>query len=396
VRPALLAGAAVAGAVGVAVAAARIPGSGLSPTSVEHGDLGSVLFLVAAFAGFAVYAVGVGLIGRRRAAGSLAAVGALAVVIQLTPLAGPLLLSRDVFAYWDYGDIGARHDGNPYGRTPSWYPHDPAFAAMAPGWRRSPDVYGPAFTLASEGIADASPSRADVAWTFRAAAAAGMLVLVALAAVRARRRALAAAVVGWNPLLALQSAGGGHNDVWMMAFVLAALVLADRSRSVLAGVSWAVAVFIKSVALGLVPVALIASRRQHGLAIGFAAASGTLAAVATALFGTSWIGALASLGGRRSRYSIPSRIAELGVPHPVAFALVVVLAGAVFVLLCRGALHGRARFGVAAIVVLLATPWLLPWYTAWAVPLAAADDDATARWLAIALSAYLLPDRVFV
>src|SRR5262249_49935445 len=243
VRPALLAGAAVAGAVGVAVAAARIPGSGLSPTSVEHGDLGSVLFLVAAFAGFAVYAVGVGLIGRRRAAGSLAAVGALAVVIQLTPLAGPLLLSRDVFAYWDYGDIGARHDGNPYGRTPSWYPHDPAFAAMAPGWRRSPDVYGPAFTLASEGIADASPSRADVAWTFRAAAAAGMLVLVALAAVRARRRALAAAVVGWNPLLALQSAGGGHNDVWMMAFVLAALVLADRSRSVLAGVSWAVAVF---------------------------------------------------------------------------------------------------------------------------------------------------------
>jgi Glycosyltransferase family 87 len=393
-RAALLAGSAVAGAVGVAVAAARIPGSGLSPTSVEHGDLGSVLFLAAAFVGFAFYAAGVALIGRR--AVSLGAVCALAVVIQLTPLAGPLLLSRDVFAYWDYGDIGAKHDANPYLRTPIQYPHDPAFAAMAPGWRRTPDVYGPAFTLASEGIADASPSRSDVAWMFRAAAAAGMLTLVALASFRARRRALAAAVVGWNPLLALQSAGGGHNDVWMMAFVLAALVLADRSRTVLAGISWAVAVFIKSVALGLVPVALIASGRRRGLAIGFAAAGGALAAVATALFGSSWIAALASLGGRRSRYSVPSRIDELGVPHSVAFALGVVVASRAFAAICRSAMHGRARFGFAALVVLLATPWLLPWYTAWAVPLAAADDDAAARWLAIALSAYLLPDRVFL
>jgi hypothetical protein len=223
-----------------------------------------------------------------------------------------------------------------------------------------------------------------------------MLAVTILAAVVAPLPAFAAAFVGWNPLLAVDFAGGGHNDVWMMAFVLAALVLADRSRTVLAGVSWAIAVFIKSVALGLVPVALIASRRQRGLALGFVGAAAVFAAVATALFGTSWIGALSSLGGRRSRYSIPSRIAELGVPHPIAFALVVVLAGVIFALLCRGAMHGRARLGVAAVVVLLATPWLLPWYTAWAVPLAAADDDAAARWLAIALSAYLLPDRVFV
>jgi MYXO-CTERM domain-containing protein len=394
-RPALFAGSALAGAVGVAVAAAALPGSGLSPTSVEHGDLGGVLFLVAAFAGFAFYVLGVALIGRCPAV-PLRAVCALAVAVQLTPLAGPLLISRDVFAYWDYGDIGAKHDANPYVRAPIRYPHDPAFAAMGPGWRRTPDVYGPAFTLASEGIADASPSRDTVEWTFRITAAAGMLALVALAALRARRRALAAAVVGWNPLLALQSAGGGHNDVWMMAFVLAGLVLAERKRTVLAGVSWALAVFIKSVALGLVPVALIASRRQRGVAIGFAGAATAFAVVATVVFGTSWISALSTLGGRRSRYSIPSRITELGVPHHVAFAVVIVVAAAVFLVLCRSALHGRPRLGAAAVVVLLATPWLLPWYTAWAVPLAAAEEDAAARWLAIALSVYLLPDRVFV
>src|SRR5207247_7191904 len=127
----------------------------------------------------------------------------------------------------------------------------------------TPSVYGPAFTVASAGIAEASgSSRADAAWAYRLAAAAGMLVLVGLAALRARRRALAAAVVGWNPLLALQSAGGGHNDVWMMALVLAALVLADPGRALIAGASWAVAVFVKWAVLGLVPIALLAARRQ--------------------------------------------------------------------------------------------------------------------------------------
>ena len=76
--------------------------------------------------------------------------------------------------------------------------------------------------------------------------------------------------------------------------------------------------------------------------------------------------------------------------------VLVVVAGAVaaFIVLCGTALQGRPRLGVGAVVLLLATPWLLPWYAAWAVPLAAADEDAAARWLAIALSAYLLPDRV--
>jgi hypothetical protein len=251
----LLAGAGVVCAVGVSVVAARLPGSGLSPASVQHGDAGAVLFIAAAGAGFALYVAAVALLGRRSA--GLAAVCAVAVVVQLVPLGGPLLLSRDVYAYWDYGRLASEHDANPYLTRPDRYPDDPAYAAMARAWRNTPSVYGPAFTVASEGVAETSGgSRVDAAWVYRLAAAAGMLALVALSALRARNRALAAAVVGWNPLLALQSAGGGHNDVWMMAFVLAALVLADRGRTLLAGVSWAVAVFVKWVVLGLVPIAL--------------------------------------------------------------------------------------------------------------------------------------------
>jgi hypothetical protein len=68
-------------------------------------------------------------------------------------------------------------------------------------------------------------------------AAVGMLVVVGLAVVAAPMPAFAAAFVGWNPMLALDFAGGGHNDVWMIAFLLGALALASRRRPVLAGAS---------------------------------------------------------------------------------------------------------------------------------------------------------------
>jgi hypothetical protein len=45
--------------------------------------------------------------------------------------------------------------------------------------------------------------------------------------------------------------------------------------------------------------------------------------------------------------------------------------------------------------VLLTTPYLVVWYLAWAVPLAAPeDDDRVARLGALALTAYLLPQTI--
>jgi hypothetical protein len=44
--------------------------------------------------------------------------------------------------------------------------------------------------------------------------------------------------------------------------------------------------------------------------------------------------------------------------------------------------------------MLCASPWLLPWYAAWVIPLAAVEEDVVAWSLALALSVYLLPDRI--
>jgi len=54
----------------------------------------------------------------------------------------------------------------------------------------------------------------------------------------------------------------------------------------------------------------------------------------------------------------------------------------------------RARVALAAGLVLLCTPYVTPWYLAWFVPLAAIDDDRAARGLALALTAYLLPQTI--
>jgi hypothetical protein len=60
----------------------------------------------------------------------------------------------------------------------------------------------------------------------------------------------------------------------------------------------------------------------------------------------------------------------------------------------REAWRGRARLGLAAGLLLCAVPYLAPWYAVWAVPLAAAEEDRSAQWLALALSAYLLRQTV--
>ena len=327
-------------------------------------------------------------------------VGALAAAIQLAPLAGPVLLSTDVYTYWDYGRIAAIHGGNPYEEEPSTYPSDPAYPRMGADWRDTTSVYGPGFTLASEAhavVVGESPTAA--AWLYKGLGAAAMVAAFLLAARLATRRAYAAAFVGWNPLLALHFAGGGHNDAWMMALVLAALALAASGRRQLAGVAWAAAVAVKWVALVFLPLRALEARRtgreiRH---LGFAAAAAAVFAVATWRYGLDWLGAFGPVADnlrKQAQYSLPNRLSGLGISQDAAAWLL----GGLFVLaylwLLREAWRGRARLGLAAGLLLAATPWLVPWYAVWAVPLAAVEEDRAAQLIALALSAYLLRDAV--
>jgi uncharacterized membrane protein len=389
-RGALVLGAGVLGALVTAVVAASAHGSPIRAGAPELRDGPGIVFLAAVAVAFALYALA--LVSLRRWRGGLASVAVLVVAIQLVPLAGPLVLSRDAYSYWAYGRLVDDHAANPYRAAPTRYAADPAVLATAPGWRGTRSVYGPVFTEASAGLAAVSGTRAETAsLVYRLLAALGMLGLAAVAALAASRRAFALALVGWNPLLALEFAGGGHNDVWLACFLAGAVVLATRRRVLLSGASWALAAGLKWLPILLLPLSL-AARREDALrvAAGFAVVTAAICASAFALFGTAWLGAVLPFAHRHSAYAVPTRLAELGLPPWLAL-LPLVLGLPV---LARAALRGRPRLARTTLLLLFATPWLLPWYGVWAISLAAVEEDTVACVLALALSAYLLPDRI--
>ncbi len=386
----LLAGLAVLGFVAVAASAAAT----LPPEAARHPRVDA--YYLAIGAAFLSYVAALLVLLRARA--SLAPVLVIAALVQAIPLASPLLLSEDAGVYWDYGRIAAVDGGNPYSDPPLRFRYDPAYPSVAGAWRETTSAYGPLFTAASEGgalVVGASPSAARS--LFKTAAAVGVVALALLVALVSPRPAFAAAAVGWSPLFAMHFGGGGHNDVWMMVPLVGALALDRRGRRHLAGALWAVAVAVKWIPLLLLP--LRTSVRQHSPRFGyagFAAASLAVAAVASILYGDKWLGAFGPVGhdvASGSATSIPYLLGGAGIGKELASGALVLAFVIAYVALVVGARRRRARLGLATAFLLLATPWILPWYVSWAVPLAAAEDDAVALVLSVALTGYLLEAR---
>jgi len=395
---ALVAGAATFALVAAACALAWRDASPLVPTSGGTVEGSAPLFLALLIAAFAAYLTALARI--RRWGLSLVAAVLVTVAIQLVPLGAPLLLSTDAWTYWSYGWIAARGGGNPYVDAPQDVRGNPALPHMGAAWLDTTSVYGPAFTLVSEPVALAAGSSADAAaWAYKSLAAVAVVAAALLAGRVSRRRSLAVAFVGWNPVLAVHLAGGGHNDALLGALLMAALALSASRRLQAAGAMWALAVLVKWVPLlflGLRAVEARATGRptaHRGFAITFAVVLG----LGTWRYGLHWVEAAVPLAGNaalETSYAIPHRLEQLGAPHAVAVALAVAAFVGGVVWLVGEARRGRARLGLAACLVLVTTPYLAVWYLGWAVPLAGADDDDVAKAAVLALTAYLLPQTI--
>jgi Glycosyltransferase family 87 len=396
---ALAAGAAVLVLVSALSALAWAEGAPFAPAPGGTGGGSATWAVVLLAAAFGVYVAGILLMAR--SAASFASAAALAVAIQVAPLFAPVLVSTDAWTYWDYGWIGGVAHGNPYVDPPTEYPDSPAFRWAGEAWRDTTSVYGPAFTLASEPIARAAGDSANAAgWTYKALAAVASVAAALLAARLARRRAFAVAFVGWNPLLAVHLAGGGHNDAWVGALLMAALAsgFAVPSRRQLAGTTWALAIAVKWVPLLFLGLVVVARGRRPAVGLlGLVVTAALIAAATTSEYGLDWVGAPLTFAGNaalETSYALPSRVEELGVPHDVATALFGVAFVVGIVLLAWEARHGRLQLARAALLVLLTTPYLAVWYLAWAVPLAGSEEDRWARVGCVLLGAYLLPQGI--
>jgi alpha-1,6-mannosyltransferase len=398
-RPSIAAGLAIAAAMAGIVVATRHTSAALASPLVPPGHWRAV-FVVCALVAIAGWVVAVVLIRHR--VPSLRVVLAIAVAIQLAPLLSPLLLSRDAFVYWDYARISVFHHGNPYSDLPAAYPNDPAYARMGSDWHRTYDAYGPLWTLGGQAetlYSGDSPKRA--AFSAKVVGALGALFLVGTAAFASRRRSAAAAFVGWCPLVALQLAGGGHNEGWMMGFVLLGIGLTrQRRRPVLGGAAWMAGVGVKWLPLLLVPLELRSLPRDVAkrLLLGLALAAVAGAAVATAFYGVHWIHAAAPISNQLRRgnsLGLVSDVQRLGLGlHAATIVLGVAFAACYLVLLWK-AKDGHARLAFTAGLFSLSLAWLAPWYAIWSLaPAAVAEDDKEGRILAVILAVYLFVDAI--
>jgi hypothetical protein len=325
-----------------------------------------------------------------------------AVVFAVAGFAvAPVLLSHDVYSYVDYARLGVQHGLDPYVHPPLAAPEDPAYAQVT--WTEATSAYGPLFTLLTYPLAWL---RVPIAVAvLKGTAAVSVLGIAAIVSRLAPRRGIdplrTAAFVALNPLVLVHVVGGAHNDGLTMLLVTAAVATVLSSRDVGGGAALVAAIATKASAALVAPFALIGSSRRRGLLAGALGAALTIGAAAWLGFGWDWLRGFGLAGenqDRTSYMSIPITAARLtGIdPDAVRVSAAILFALAVACLLVwtwRGGDWVRAA-AWAALALLLATAWLLPWYLIWVLPLAAISRDRPLQLLTLALTAYQLGARI--
>jgi Glycosyltransferase family 87 len=368
------------------------PFQGVGP-SVTGGELFALLVLMsAAYAGVLCSA------RRLRWRWLLTAIVGLHALFALAPP----LISQDVFSYIDYARMGALHALDPYAHTPAALPRDPVYHFV--GWRHVETVYGPLFTLGSYPLAFLGV--AGALWAFKLTAASASLACVALvwwiAGRTGRDRARAAAIFGLNPLVLVYTVGGAHNDLLMLAALLAGVALVLSSREALGGACVVIAAAIKASAGLALPFVALGARRGWRVALGAAVAGGVALAVAVLAFpghSVSVFGLLRHEQVLVSSDSPSSELAQLvGLPRvtaPVRLAAHVFLAGSCAWIAVRvwrgGEWIGACGWAFNAFVI--GWSWLLGWYTVWALPFAATSRSRRLLAATLALEAYFVANR---
>ncbi len=316
----------------------------------------------------------------------------------------PPLLSRDLFAVGFYGKISVFYHENPYLVTPQKFAGDPWLALMSTNWKNTPMVYGPAVWLISATGAFICGRGIVANLIFLKMLMAGahianaLLIWQILDSVAPDRRELGTLLYAWNPAVIMIGVGGGHNDIIMMTFVLAAFLLLLREHLMWGFASLTLAVLIKYVSLIFLGIYLF-----HVLSLvpgwkerlkQFARYGALGLGICIGLFLPVWGGlstfkAMVRSAGKvnvlSSRWVIYSVLKPVfrylfmlseGLSSALASALAALIMGAVFVLiLFRVMKRYRAReelgeaWALTVFAFLATAGYILPWYLIWFMPL---------------------------
>lgn len=348
------------------------------------------------------------------------------VLLLLTPA----MISHDIFAYATYGHIIINYHANPFFVVPSAFPHEPLLPFD--DWKNTIAAYGPVWmgVCVLMSLFGKSSPLAYI-FLFRAFALLihlinAVLVMAILRAMGSTRRVvvLGTLLYAWNPLLLLEAALSGHNDLFMITFMLFGILLCVRAEQhgfarardyVLPIIVFALAVLVKYSALPLVCFYLVLlvrksistnpgerSRQQWQAAV----SKGIVAAIAAGLvvailYGPFFIGhslsaitaSFTSLPSNTlaahsllniilEQVNLHSNLASNALVHIISshkvwndlntlVLLASLLLGAIW--LWRKPDTRTAIFATLLTLdaLLIVTPWLFPWYVTWVVGLAA-------------------------
>jgi alpha-1,6-mannosyltransferase len=350
------------------------------------GAVGLTAVLAFVFASYVVAVWGADQLSARTVLSAIAALYALVLL-------APPLLSTDVFSYQAYARMGDLYGANPYVNGPHAIALDALYPYVGAKWVSTPTVYGPLFTALSYVFAHLSVAASTLA--YKTIAALASLATVTLVWNAARLRGVnpvkATALVGLNPLIVIYGVGGGHNDLLMLVAVVAGISLVLQHRERAGGASIVVAAGIKLTAGLYLPFALAGARRtlspsrRRDILIGAGVAAASVAALGFALFGTGPLHLISTVEQVQSEgdwHSIPGLIGTwlgLGIVGKVmGLVLAAAFAGTSCWLLRRvwlGQLDWIAAAGWSTALLLVTASSLLPWYTAWLIPLAALGRD---------------------
>ena len=315
---------------------------------------------------------------------------ALTAALQLIVFAGPILISTDVFSYIAYARMGVEHGVDPYLHGPISISGDPVYRYVGKDWIKVATAYGPLYTLLSYPLAPLGVAGALWGMKLEALlASAGTLVLTwRCARMRGLDPKFALIAVGVNPLWVIYGLGGAHNDLIMTLLLMGAvaLTLAGERGSrdeIYAGAAVLGATLVKATGIVLLPFILL-SRRRIAPLIGVAVAGVACAIVAYLVFGIHGVDIVSALH-RDSAFvssdAFPTEIAHLfGKPgvfpidHDLLEAALLLIVLHLLWRTWRG-YDWVAASGWALLAIVVASTWLLAWYTLWALPLAAISRD---------------------
>jgi hypothetical protein len=296
--------------------------------------------------------------------------------------------------------MGVEHGINPYLHGPVAITGDPIFPYVGHDWKHVATAYGPLYTLLSYPFAPLGVKGALWGMKILAQLASAATLVLTWRAARARELdpVWAILVVGANPLYVIYGLGGAHNDLVMLALMMAAVNLTFARRDATAAAVVVGGALVKATVAALLPFMILSRRRLAPIlgALGAVALGALIALVAFGVHGVDIVSALNRDAAFVSTDSFATEIAHLfGKPgvfpidHTLLKAALVIIALHLMWRTWRG-YDWVAASGWTLLAISVTSTWLLAWYILWPLPLAAVTRDRRLGLATLAIQALFL------